>query len=71
VPRCRSIHMENRLLPLKQTVRHPLDPRTSFHIRTPEAGEASRAGACMAFLSSSGRSPAADCCALLVPSGKG
>jgi hypothetical protein len=24
-------HVEDRLLPLKQTVRHPLDPRTTFH----------------------------------------
>jgi hypothetical protein len=24
-------HVEDRLLPLKQTVRHPLDPRTKLH----------------------------------------
>jgi hypothetical protein len=24
--------VEDRLLPLKQTVRHPLDPRTTFHV---------------------------------------
>jgi hypothetical protein len=29
-----SHHMENRLLPLKQTVPHLLEPRTTFLIRT-------------------------------------
>jgi hypothetical protein len=25
-------HVEDQLLPLKQTVRHPLDPRTKVHV---------------------------------------
>ena len=40
-------HVEDRLLPLKQTVRHPLDPRTTLLVRTPKRRwtGASRAGA--------------------------
>jgi hypothetical protein len=38
-------HVEDRLLPLKQTVRHPLDPPSTLLVRRPseEAMEASHA----------------------------
>jgi hypothetical protein len=39
-------HMEDRLLPLKQTVRHPLDPRTRFHIRRPKEQCIPQRGTC-------------------------
>jgi hypothetical protein len=31
-------HVENRLLPLKQTAHHPLDPPSRLLVRTPEEG---------------------------------
>jgi hypothetical protein len=53
VPRCvRFIcHMEDRLLPLKQTARHPLDPRVR-HLSGVEGGieaHAQRCSSCMRY----------------------